>query len=238
MSGYSRSIGPLSWEYTTGDMTAITDGVKNYLNNQPTHGIGTLNGLFDSTATSGLHVVANGSGVSRVAMIPIGIQAAPAQGDPVYVGQFLQKEYMGDPNNEGVYATVGFEKTISSATTLLYDQPWGWLLHAKGAETAVNTATGIDDNGGSSALGGYLVYQIFAGNGTGVIRVQDAATNLNASFADLSGATTGVISFANPTSGVVAIGKTATVRQFLRWQVTFTTSTSVTFALAFVRANR
>jgi hypothetical protein len=80
------------------------------------------------------------------------------------------------------------------------------------------------------------MYQVFAGNGTATLKVQDAATNTNPSFADLSGATSGSVNCATPSAGVVAISTTATVRQYLRWQIVFGTATTVTFALAFVRA--
>src|SRR5574343_497910 len=211
LSGYSRSIGPLEWTFDEADQTCIPDAVKGYLPNQATFGVGTLNGVFDNTAPTGLHVLANGAGVIRNVMVAVGIGAAPAQGDPAYVGQFEQASYMGDPNNAAVYATVGFDKSSETSTTLLYPKPWGWLLHAKGAETAVNTAVGIDDNGGSSAFGGYMAYHVFAGNGTATIKVQDAATNTSPSFADLSGCTTGSIDCSTVKHGIVAIGRTATV---------------------------
>lgn len=235
LSGMTRQVGPLTWTIEEADQTCLTDAVKGVLPNQSEIGIGSINGVFDNTATTGLHIVAGGAGVMRTVMIPVGINAAPAQGDPVFVGQFEQKDYMAE-NNVAVYANIGFDKTSETATTLKYAKPWGWLLHAKGAETAVNTAVGIDDNGGSSAFGGYMVYQVFAGNGTATIKVQDAATNTNPSFADLSGATTGSIDCSTVKYGVVALGNTATVRQYLRWQIVLGTATTVTFALAFVRA--
>lgn len=237
-SGMTRSVGPLIWTFDEGDQTCLTDGVKNVLLGQPMVGVGTLNGVFDNTATTGLHILASGAGVMRTVMVPIGIRAAPAQGDPVYMGEFEQKDYMGVTGSVATYATVAFAQSSARASTFLYDKPWGWLLHAKGAETAVNTAVGIDDNGAATAFGGYLVYQVFAGNGTATIKVQDAATNSNGSFSDLSGATSGSIDCSTPKYGRVAIGRTATVRQYLRWQIVFGTATTVTFALAFVRATR
>lgn len=232
LSGYSRQIGPLAQTFDETDLTTITDAVTGVLPNYAALSCGTLNGIFDNTATSGLHVVANGAGVSRNVMIPIGIRAAPAQGDPVYMGQFEQSGYSA----EVPYVNIPFDKTSLTATSLAYQKPWGWLLHANGAETVANTAVGIDDNGAATAFGGWLMYQVFAGDGTATIKVQDAATNLNASFADLTGATSGVIDCSSPISGVVAIGRTATVRQFLRWQIALGTANTVTFALGFVRA--
>lgn len=238
-SGMSRSCGPLEQTYEEGNQTTLTSGVQCYLLGQATLGIGTLNGVFDNTETTGLHVLASGAGVMRTVMIPIGIRAAPAQGDPVYMGEFEQKDYQATTGGVATYVTIPFTKTSVRATSLVYDKPWGYLLHAKGAETAVNTAIGIDsETGAATAFGGYLMYQVFAGDGTATIKVQDAATNLNASFADLSGATSGEIDCSTPQRGVVALGTTATVRQFLRWQIVLGTASTVTFALAFCRALR
>lgn len=232
LSGDTRTIGPLAWTFDEGDLTCLPDEVKGALPGHATLGIGTLNGVFSNTATTGLHTVMSTAGVKRTVMIPIGIRTAPAQGDPVYMGQFEQSGYQ----QEEAYVNIPFALPSVTNTTLLYDKPWGWLLHAKGAETAVNTAIGIDDIGASTAFGGYMMYQVFAGNGTATIKVQDAATNLNASFADLSGCTSGSINCATVQSGIIAVSKTATVRRYLRWQIVFGTATTVTFALSFVRA--
>jgi hypothetical protein len=232
MSGYSRAIGPLMWTFDEADLTTLSDAVKGVLPAHATLGIGALNGVLDNTASSGLHVVLSAPGSKRTVMIPIGIRADPAQGDPVYMGEFEQQGYY----LETPYVNLPFDKTSLAAASLLYEKPWGWLLHAKGTEGTVNTALGIDDNGAASAFGGYMMYQVFAGNGTATVKVQDAATNSNPSFADLSGATSGSIDCSTPKHGIVAIGRTATVRQFLRWQIVLGTATSVTFALSFCRA--
>lgn len=234
MSGYARAVGPLMQSYDEVDLTVFTDAIKGILPAHATLGIGTLNGVMDNTATSGLHVVMNAPGTIRTVMIPVGMNATPAQGDPVYTGQFEQQGYYaeGDP----AYVSIPFGTTSEAASTLLYDKPWGWLLHAKGAEIGANSATGIDDNAAATAKGGYMCYQVFSGDGTATIKVQDAAVNADGSFADLSGATTGSIDCSSVKYGIVAIGRTATVRRYLRWQVALGTASTVTFALAFVRA--
>ena len=232
MSGSSRALGPLVWTLDEQDLTCISDAVKGSLMGHATLGVGAINGVMDNTASSGMHVNFNASGVKRAVMLPIGIRAEPAQGDPVYMGEFEQQGYQ----YEAPYVNIQFALPSSSNATLLYDKPWGYLLHAKGEETAVNTAIGIDDNAASSALGGYMMYQVFSGDGTATIKVQDAATNLNGSFSDLSGGTSGSIDCTTPKYGIVAIGKTATVRRYLRWQIVLGTATTVTFALSFVRA--
>lgn len=240
LSGYTRSYGPLTWEYATAEDAALTDGVKGALPSTAQLGVGTLNGFFDNTATSGLHVLTSGAGVLRNVMIPWGMRTAPVAGDPVYVGQFVQDGYMAETDANWMYASVPF----GMASTLtpvrgLYSKPWGVLLNPSSAKTGANTAVGIDDWGAATAFGGYMSYQLFAvaGTGTVTLKVQDAATNLNASFADLSGATSGAIAHtAVPTAGIVTIGVTATVRRYLRWQLVFSGITSATFALSFTRS--
>lgn len=235
-SRYVHSIGPLKQEFSAPLAAALTDEVKNGLISQGMLSIGTLNGFFDNTA-NGLHVIANGAGVKRTVMIPLGIQAAPVAGDPVFMGEFTQGKYEAMPDPDGyVMASLPFGNSDAVSAALAYQKPWGVLLHSKGAETDVNAGTGIDDNGASSAKGGYLCYQIFAADGTATIKVQDAATNADGSFADLSGATSGSVdASATPQAGIVAIGTTAAVRRYLRWQIALGTATTVTFALAFVR---
>ena len=108
------------------------------------------------------------------------------------------------------------------------------MLHTKSAETAANSATGAGiDNGAASTAGGYLAFMGFAGNGTATISIDDSADD--SSYSALSGATSGELDFSSVQFGLVALGTTATVRQYLRWQLALNTATTVTFALAFVR---
>ena len=79
------------------------------------------------------------------------------------------------------------------------------------------------------------MYQVFSGDGTASIKVQDASTNSDVSFADLL--SSGSVNFSTPKSGIVALAKTATVKRYVRWQIALGTATTVTFALAFVRGN-
>lgn len=238
MSGYTREVGPLSWIYPEIDLVSILDGVRGALPDAPEISIGTLNGLFDNTASVGIHAALGSAGVSRDVMIPIGIRAEPVAGNPVFMGAFNHNGYVAQPSGGDIVLTVPFGKT-SPAELMTYDKPWGVLLHAMAARHAVNTAVGIDDLGAASAAGGWMMFQIFSVVGTGnvTLSVQDAATNADGSFALLSGATSGAIAnTAVPTAGFVALSRTATVRRFLRWQIAFSGITSCTFALSFVRA--
>jgi hypothetical protein len=171
----------------------------------------------------------------RTLMVAIGMSAEPAAGDPVYMGEFEQSNYTGEPAG-GMYVNAGFENSSVRASSLLYDNPWGVLLHANSAATAANTATGagIDTAGVATTFGGYLMYQVFAGDGTATISVDDSADDSN--YSALSGATSGEIDFSTPTAGRIAIGRAATVRQYLRWQISLNSASTVTFALGFSRA--
>lgn len=232
MSGHSRSFGPLACVFDEGMDDALTVDVKGVMPAFATISMGTLNGIFDNTATSGIHIVMNGAGVKRNVMIPFGIQAAPVDNDPVFAGQFVQNGYYGDPAANPVTATIPFGAIHTTGDNLGYANPWGVLLLAKAAKTAANSATGLDETA-SSAKGGWMMYQVFAGNGTAALKVQHASTNSDGSFADLL--STGTISCSSPTSGVVILSKTASVNRYTRWQIALGTATTVTFALSWHR---
>lgn len=239
LSGYSRQVGPLVWEYEEADLTAgLGDAARGRLPANCMINIGGYNGNLDNTA-SGLHAVAVSPGVSRVVMAPWGIRAAPAAGDPVFCGRFQQAGYQAQEDGGAMTVTIPWDGW-DAANLIAFDKPWGVLLHANSAATAANTGTGVDDYGAATALGGYLVYQIFSMNaaGTVTISVDDSADN--SSFAALSGASSGAIGYAStPTAGIVAIGTGATVRQYLRWQIALAGgATTCTFASAFIRETR
>jgi len=236
LSGDARAIGPLVQTFDEADLTAFSHGVKGALPGHAMLGIGTLNGTYNNTETTGISVVMESAGVMRTVMVAVGMGAEPAAGDPVYMGEFEQLGYNADPS--GVYVNIPFGNSSARSSTFLYDGPWGQLLHAKAAATAANTATGagIDSAGAATSFGGYLEYQVFAGDGTATISVDDSADD--SSYAALSGATSGEIDCSSVQYGRVALSRTATVRQYLRWQISLNTATTVTFALAFHRALR
>lgn len=235
LSGFNRSIGPIGIEVEEADLTTWTDLVKGYLKNQAKAGIGTLNSVFENTPTTGLHAVMGTAGIRRDILVAIGIQAAPAAGDLAFIGQFAHAGYQATNDGGALTVTCPFEGWDATAPLSIAPN-WGILLHPNTAETAVNTAVGFDNpTGGATALGGLFMYQALAGNGTATLKVQDAATNTNPSFADLTGATSGSIDCATKQSGLIALGVGATVRQFLRWQIVLGTATTVTFVIGFAR---
>lgn len=235
MSGYTSTLGPLTWEYEEANLDAQTDAIRGYLPGRVTISPGNLNGIFDNSA-AGLHAIVNAAGMSHIVLSPIGIRSEPAQGDPCFVGLYQLRDYKAAGDGI-VTATIAFDEW-DAANLIGYDKPWGVLLHPKQAEEGTNTAIGVDDYGSSSSLGGYMVYQVFSGDGTATIKVQDASTNSNGSFSDLTGATTGSIDCTSRLAGIIPLSRTATVRRYLRWQIALGTATSVTFALAFIRETR
>ena len=241
MSGYSRTIGPLLWEFDEADLTAqMGDSVRGYLPNLCNMSPGTLNGVFDNTATSGLHVIASSIQSERVVTVAIGDRAAPAIGDPVYCGQPVQLSYHAEEDGGAVTAAIPFGMW-EAANLDGYPKPWGNLLHTLSAATAANSSgTGVDQIGASSAKGGYMVYHVTAASAAGhtaTIKVQHSADEVDGNYADLGGCTTGVVNVGTaPISGIIpTTAKTTTVNRYLRWQVALGTATSVTFALSFVR---
>ena len=246
LSGYSRTIGPLSLEYDAADLTAwMGDTVKGYLPNTAHISPGTLNAVFDNTATTGLQALTQATaGTSRNVMVPIGIRGAPADGDPVFCGQFYQDAFQVTEDNGAVTATIPYSGWSGEATTTQYAQPWGILLHAKAARTeatGVNTAAGYLNYSSmaTTTAGGYFMWQVFAGNGTATLSVQDSDDWDDPADYDITVATSGLINCAVPTSGIVA-ANTLTIREGLRWQIDFDagggTATTVTFACAFMRS--
>ena len=241
LSGHSRSIGPLSVTFEEGQDNPMNVAVVGSWLGQATISPGTLNVIFDNTATTGSLALLGTAGVKRNLMVAQGIQAAPAMGDPAFIGQFTQDDFMTAPSENPIAATIQFGPSNGLATTLNYTQPWGVLVHANGAETASSTDSGIDQLAESSS-GGYMMYQVMtaagAGDITATLKLQDSTSTDDGDFGDLlsSGVINcGALGAAVPTSGVVALGVTATVKRYIRWQVVLGTATSVTFTMAFVR---
>ena len=241
MSGYARSVGPLTQTYEEGTDDALSLSVKRTWPGQASVGIGTVNALFDNTATSGIHAVLGTAGGTRTVLVAMGMEAAPVDNVPCFGGKFIQSDYVSAPSETPVALTLTFNSTSATTETSLYSNPWGVLLHASAAATGANTATG-HDGAAQSLVGGFMVYHVTTAAGTGDItatfKVQDADTNSDGSFSDLL--TSGVINcgssgVAVPTSGIVALAPTATVERYTRWQIVLGTASSVTFTLGFFR---
>lgn len=233
LSGDTVSFGPLDIDYEYSAKAGLTWAVKGSLLGKAELTIGTLNGVFNSD-TAGIHNVVK-TKKPRDVMIPLGMRAVPVAGDPTWIGRFNQTGYGTAFGEVMPTVTVPFGGQ-ENFTTMKYADPWGVLLHAKASRNGANASTTGVNNGAASALGGYLMYQIFSITGTGnaTISIDDSADGTT--YAALSGATSGAIAnTAAPTSGIVQLAINATVKQYLRWQLSLTGATACEFALAFVR---
>lgn len=237
LTGHTMDIGDIGVSFAEAEGVAYNDAVVGAYPDQSTAIFGPLNGIFDNTATTGLHIVANGAAVARDVMVAPGILAVPAEGDGVFCGQLLQNAYQAQPTAGNlVSVNIPFGNWALDATSLLYSEVWGHLAHEDSAETGVNSAVAVIDNAAQTTAGGYMMYQAFTSNGTVALKIQDSSVNSDGNFGDLI--TSGDIdASAAATSGVVVLGKGATVERYIRWQIALNTATTVTFALAFVRGS-
>lgn len=237
LSGYGRTIGPLTAEYDVVDMTApMSDAVKGYLINQININCGTFNGVMQSTTDSGIEVSAiQLPGVQRDVMVPVGIRAAPAIGDPVFCCKLAHSGFHVVENGGAITITADFSGQ-DAADINLPAIPWGVLLHNKEAETAANSSTtdSVLDPRGTTTTGGFMMYQIFAGDIDGKIDVQSSDTNVDGDFANVDGLE--LLTLTAPSAGIISTtATTTTINQYTRWQLTVNTGNTITFALALVR---
>lgn len=234
LSGYARAIPQIAWAFEVTPESALTDECKNIALGQPSIDIGALNVMLDNDA-AGAFVLLDASQGERNVAFAFGSSAAPAAGDPVFAWKVKQISYKGEQGAGFVVANVDFGGA-SSEGALNYSKPWGVCLHPKGAETGANTSTGVDGSA-SSAAGGLFVYHLFSSNGTVTLKAQHADTNQNASFADLTGATSGSIDASSaPAHGLVELATDETIERYTRWQLAFGTATTATFFMALIRA--
>ena len=238
MTGYARSSGEQGVEYPEHDLTTFADSQQGMLVGKPTLTFGPFNGVFDNTATSGLHVLAAAAqGTRRNIMVAYGIRTTPAIGDEAFCAPMLQSSYKSVLSG-GTLVNMTFGADVNSA--MLYDEFFGKMLHILGAETGANTAnTNADFGAASVTKGGWLMYQINAitgGAGTAAVSV-DHSTTGTSGWAALAGATYGALAYsAAPTSGIVKLATNVDVNRYLRWQLALAGgATGATFALAFMR---
>lgn len=246
VSGYTRSIGALSWMFDAEPDAAVTDAVKNILVGKCDIQLGAISAFLDNDA-SGLFVLAGKAGVdhgTRNVMIAIGANAAPAAGDNVFAWQLEQTSYQMEQGTGFVAVNIP-SGGASSQSTLVYKKPWGHLLAAKQTRlvaAGVNAGVGIDDIGTTSALGGIFIYHLFSSDGTLTLKAEDAnGTNVDGDFADSTldtVATSGSIDATSaPKHGMVSLSPTLAIRRYLRWQIAWGTATTATFCVAFIRNN-
>ena len=238
LSGYLIDPGTLSHVYSEEPHAAMTDAVMGTLPGHPSVMCGPLNGIFDNTATSGLHVLHSATTGPHVITVAKGGVAAPIAGSPTFHAQPNQLEYSTTKSGDGyVPATVTMGEWSSAATVTTYDRPWGNLMNPGTARTVLNSSTADHDWGAATTAGGYGVLHVVAGDGTATFTIEHSDTNIDANF-DAGGA---IITFATTAAATpfaemkVAATVTTTVNRYLRWQVAFGTANTVTFWMSFVR---
>jgi hypothetical protein len=237
LSGQARSIGSVGYKFDSTPDAALTDGCKNIVNGQAEIQVDPLNAFLspETSPAIGIHeLLSSGSGLQTYT-IAYGVLAAPAQGDIIFSMPMEQAQY----KTEGVAVNIGWGGPTSTNSLISsgFASPFGRLLHAKGAETGANTAVGIDDYGATPpSLGGIFTYHLFSSDGTVTLTAQEADTNSNGSFANITGATSGSITAAvAPKHGMVATSTTYAVKRYLRWQLAFGTASTATFLIGFSR---
>lgn len=232
MSGYIRSVGHLSWGFRANDIVTLADSITGALPGQCDISVGTINAVLDNT-TSGFHnTFEDASDAVRDVMVPLGIRAAPAAGDPAFCAQVAQNSYKSNLSDGVLTVSVDLGSWDNRADTIAYPIPWGYLIHAPNGEIIANTSGSANHSvTAATAAGGYMMYQVFGGNtGTVTVKLQDST---GGAWSDLL--TSGELTQDTPQSGIVALGLTDTVNEDLRWQLAFGTATECNFALAFVR---
>lgn len=233
LSGYTRSVGVLSQSFAAEPDAALTDECKNILVGQGEVTAGVINAFLSNDANGAHALLKNGFG-TRDLLIAIGANAEPKDGDNVFAWTFEESEYKAEGGAGFVAATLT-PGGSSQFAPLDYSKPWGKLLHAKSAEIAVNDALGIDF-GAVPSNGGIFVYHLLSSDGTVTLKAQHAATNADAEFSDIPGATSGSITAeVTPKSGNVPLAVDETIKRYVRWQIELGTALTATFVVAFVK---
>jgi hypothetical protein len=248
MSGYTRDAGTLSETTDAVPDACLTDAVKNAINGQTTIQAGPINAVLDNDGTTypaGMFATFGQAGTNHNLAVAIGTLANPAIGDPMFAAPLAETSFQASEGNGFMSVSLALDKYIPGTYTL-FDDSFGYVLHPKGAETAVNSANTpscCNWPQGASALGGIFVYHLFAasggGAGTVVLKMQDSADG-STSWADVTGATSAALVTAavttTPQSGMICTTLTQAVKQYTRWQLVFGGScTSATFFAGFIR---
>jgi len=229
-------FGPLVCQFGDDTVSTLCGEVKGTLCGKCVQTPGTLNGLMDSTATTGLHTVMSSAGVSRNFMFPFGIRAIPAQGDPVYCGKFVQNGYMVEPSDSSPVAVSIPIGQYDASAGLNFDRPWGVMIHEYAAETGANSTEYVDGGAGTSK-GAWMQWQIFAVAGTGTVQLTaEHCDTADGAYAAITGLdSTALAHTAVPCAGWAQTTTTTAIKRYFRFQVALSGITSVTFALALMR---
>lgn len=235
LSCHVMQLGQLGvdWEYR--ESVGLCWSIKGGLLDRAVHSVGPINAMMAAGVAGDLHTTLTAlQGVNVYMAAALGIRQLPTFGTPAFVTCLPCKRYAGLDDGGLLAMTIDFASAHPADVAMNYDNPWGAIIHPLQEETAANTGTtDVIDNAAASAKGGYLFYALTAVDaGTAALSVDDSADGTN--YSALSGATSGALSA--PAAGIVQLGVTATVRRYLRWQITLAGGASAaTFLTAFVR---
>jgi len=234
LSGYARALPTIDWGYEVAAEAALSDGINNIVLGQGFINLDALNVFLENDAAGAFAKHSANSGEVNVSFA-MGTTAAPAAGDPAFAWKFKQSMYKAEAGDGFVNANIGFGGP-SSEGVLTYSKPWGNILHPLGAETGANSAVGIDDVGAASTAGGVFFYHATTSDGTFTLTAEEASTNTDGNFALITGATSAEIdASAAPKHGLVALGTTAAIKRYLRFQISLNGAGTATFFCGFIR---
>jgi hypothetical protein len=247
LSGYIRDAGSLGFVADATPDSCITDAVKNALCGTVTVNCGPLNAVLDNdvaTYPAGLWTTFKGAGTPHNVTVAIGTLANPTQGDAAFSWTLDETSFTLNEGNGFLSINLGLDQ--AALITSLYNDPWGYILHAKGAETVPNASPGGDNTiamgaTGTTSLGGLFVYHLFTaagGAGTATLSMEDSADG-STGWAAVTGATSPALATSGattaPQSGIIQLTAVQAVKQYLRWQLALVTATGATFFSAFIR---
>jgi len=241
IGGWAANVGNVGYKCDVQPEHAYTDAVKNSVAGFAEIAVDPINTILAPDVATGVFELCNSGLGTYDYMIAYGAPGEPITGNPMFAWRFEQAGYEADPGSGFVMANIALSTTfVTNNPAVLggYGSPWGVLAHADGAETAANTAIGIDDWGAVTLpnRGGLFFWHLFSSDGTVTLSLEEASTNSNGSFGALSGATSGSITAAVlPKSGQVALSNTAAVKRYIRWQMAKGTASTATFALGWIR---
>lgn len=107
LSASVSNISSVGLTYDEADVTAYSDGVRNFTLGHPSAEID-MSGPFNNTATTGAHTVLSAisnapySQATYTLTVQVGIRAAPTTGDPEFEGEYLMSQYV--VNGDGTWS--------------------------------------------------------------------------------------------------------------------------------------
>jgi hypothetical protein len=232
VSGYTRHTGTQGWMHAVTPAAALSDLVDNAQQGRAQISIGPLDAILDNTLL-GLHTTLKDP-ATRCISVLYGVGAEPIANDLMFSASMVCNVYTVASSPD--FMSVSMPIAGPTATYVNYEKPWGNVILPKSTKTAVNSTKPGVDNGASSLLGGVFVYHLFSSNGTVTLSLEDCAT-ANGTYVAVTGATSGVIDASTtPVGGRAELATNLTIKQYVRWQLAFTSANTATFMVGLIRA--